>query len=151
MKNGCRVTAVFVCIINPIVRFRRKSHLISHFVTAASLRLWHISALALLTQFTTEMPLRYLKGKPMGLVVSNPLVSNLLRHSLDVLGRILGLCTTAYVKEVVAALGNEEALLITCGIAVGTNGNLLDEGRGFGIIFLLANNLNHFLDSFLSD
>lgn len=83
-----------------------------------------------------------------GLVVSDPLVSNLLRHSLDVLGRILGLCAAVSVEEVVAALGNEEALLIACGIAVGSNGNLLDESRGLGVIFLLADNLSHCINSF---
>ena len=61
------------------------------------------------------------------LVVSDPLFCNLCRHSLDILGGILGISTAAYVEEVVAALGNEEALLIACGIAVATNGNLLDE------------------------
>ena len=83
-----------------------------------------------------------------GLVVSDPLVCYLLGHSLDVLGRILGLCAALSVEEVVATLGNEEALLVACGITVGTNGNLLDEGRGLGIIFLLADNLSHFITPF---
>ena len=77
------------------------------------------------------------------LVISDPLVCNLLRHSLDVLGRILRICAAVNVEEVVAALGNEKALLVAGGITDSANGNLLNEGRSLCIIFLLANNLSH--------
>ena len=77
------------------------------------------------------------------LVVLDPLVDLGLSQTLDVLaGEGRGLAA-AGINKVQAAFGLEQDLFVAGRIAVGAVGALLDQGSGFGIVFLLADDLLH--------
>ena len=79
----------------------------------------------------------------MGLVVLLPLLDLGLGQSLDILGGVDGSLAANTVDEVQALGSLEQGLLVTGGIAEGTNGVLLDQSCGLSIVFLLADDLLH--------
>ena len=62
------------------------------------------------------------------------------QNILSGVGRSLAAC---YVQKVQAAFGLIQGLLVTGRITQFTAGELLDQGSGFGIILLLADDLFH--------
>ena len=76
-------------------------------------------------------------------VLCEPRLGSLSGHTLDVLLRILRLCSAVYVKEVVTSLGDVKSLLISCRVSKGARGDLLYDTRHSGIVFLFANDLFH--------
>ena len=79
----------------------------------------------------------------MRLVVLLPLLDLGLGQSLDILGGVDGSFAANTVDEVQAFGSLEQGFLITGRIAESTDGVLLDQSSGFGIILLLADDLLH--------
>jgi len=77
------------------------------------------------------------------LVVLLPLLDLGLSQTLNVLGGVDGSLAANAVDKVQALGSLEQSLLITGGIAEGTDSVLLDHGCGLGIVQLLANGLLH--------
>ena len=81
--------------------------------------------------------------KCMGLVVLLPLLDLGLGQSLDILGGVDGSLAANAVDEVQAFGSLEQGFLVTSGIAERTDGVLLDQSSGLGVILLLADDLLH--------
>ena len=79
----------------------------------------------------------------MKLVGIQPLVDLGLGQAKDILCGVGRILAATHVQEVQAAGSLEKALLIASGIAVCTAVITLNESSGFGIVFLLANDLLH--------
>ena len=79
------------------------------------------------------------------LVVLDPLVDLGLSQALNILGGVGRSLAATGVDKVQAALGLEQDLFITGRIAVGAVGALLDQSCVLGIIFLLADDLLHYV------
>ena len=75
------------------------------------------------------------------LVVLHPVVDLGLGQALNILNGVRRCLAAAEVQEVQAAGGLEQSLLIAGRIAKITVSALLDQGSGFGIVFLLADDL----------
>ena len=79
----------------------------------------------------------------MKLVVLHPIIDLGLSQAQDVLGGVGGGLTAMYVQEVQASGGLEQDLLVAGRIAKVTDGVLLDQSSGLGVILLLADDLLH--------
>ena len=79
----------------------------------------------------------------MQLVILHPVVDLGLGHTNDILGGIGGGLTTANIQEIQTGGSLEQDLLVASGIAEVTNGVLLDQGSGLGVVLLLADDLLH--------
>ena len=79
----------------------------------------------------------------MKLVVLNPIVNLSLSKAQDVLGGVGGGLTAMHVQEVQTSGGLEQDLLIAGRIAKVTDGVLLNQSSGLGVIFLFADDLLH--------
>ena len=77
-----------------------------------------------------------------------PGVDLVLRQTLDVLFGVDRLSAAVDVDEVLAILGQIQALLLSGGIAVGAIGVLADQLGSLGIVLHFANNLFHGENSF---
>ena len=75
------------------------------------------------------------------LVVLHPLVDLGLGHTDDVLSGVDGLFATADIQEIQTGGSLVQGLFITSRIAEEAANVLLDQSSGFGVVFLLANNL----------
>ena len=66
-----------------------------------------------------------------------------LSQSLDILGGVDGSLAAAALDEIQTLGSLEQGFLVTSGIAERTNGVLLDQSSGLGVILLLADDLLH--------
>jgi hypothetical protein len=84
-----------------------------------------------------------------GLVGFHPVLDLGLSQTENVLRRIRRSLAAADVQEVQASGGLVQSFFVAGGIAKVTTGGLLDQGSGFGVVLLLANDLLHGITSFL--
>ena len=81
-----------------------------------------------------------------GLVVLDPLVDLGLSQTQDVLSGVGRSLAAADMQEIQAAGSLIQILLVACGIAQLAERVSLDQSCGFGIVFLLADDLLHGID-----
>ena len=81
-------------------------------------------------------------------VVLHPFLDLGLRHSLNILSRILGGLAANAVHEVQTCGRLEQIFLTAGGIAQSAGGELLDQGSGLSVILLLEDNILNRLNIF---